>query len=203
MSEFDVGRNVVREAIHSLVSMGLVDVRPGRGAVVTTIDSAHAIGFETFSALLLDAAVDDLNEFRKVIEVEIAGRAATSASESDLKEMRRHLDEFAKRFHNGLSVTEPELAFHHSIAVASGNAIFPQVLDVLKSRLATARTLAAIVDGVTARAMEDHEAIFQAISDHNQALARKAMSRHVDLAVEATSTARQLLAQTRRALASE
>lgn len=197
MAEFDVGRNVIREAVHSLVSMGLVDVRPGRGAIILSIDSEKAIGSETFSALLLDAAVDDLNEFRRVIEVEIAGRAATNASEADLADMRLHLDEFARRFHSGLSVTEPELAFHRSIATASGNAIYPQVLDTLRDRLANARAIAVVVDGVTARAMEDHEAIFEAISNHDRTEAQNAMKRHLDLAVEAISTARQLHADSR------
>ena len=39
MNEFDVGRNVIREAIHSVVAMGLVDVRPGRGALVLGVES--------------------------------------------------------------------------------------------------------------------------------------------------------------------
>ena len=192
MDEFDVGRNVVREAVHSLVAMGLIEVRPGRGALVTGIDSANAIAPEKFSALLTEAAVDDINEFRRVIEVEIAIKAAEHAVEADLQEMRAHLDEFSRRYAAGSAVTEPELAFHAAIARASGNDVYVQVLELLRDRLASVRNLAATVEWVNVRAMEDHEAILKAIADHDSAAAGAAMRKHMALAVEAIEAARQL-----------
>jgi GntR family transcriptional repressor for pyruvate dehydrogenase complex len=192
MDEFDVGRNVVREAVHSLVAMGLIEVRPGRGALVTGIDSANAIAPERFSALLTDAAVDDINDFRRIIEVEIAIKAAKNATDDDLREMRVHLDEFSRRYAAGVAVTEPELEFHAAIARASGNDVYVQVLELLRDRLASARDLAATVDWVNIRAMEDHEEILKAIADHDPDAARAAMRKHMKLAVQAIEAARQL-----------
>jgi len=62
MEQFGVGRNVVREAVQGLVAMGLVDVRPGRGAVVIGVDTSRAMDPGTVAALLLDQTVDDRTE---------------------------------------------------------------------------------------------------------------------------------------------
>src|SRR5215204_5072864 len=91
MEQFGVGRNVVREAVQGLVAMGLVDVRPGRGAVVIGVDTSRAMDPGTVAALLLDQTVDDLNEFRAVIEVEIATRAAARATPADVTRLRDQL----------------------------------------------------------------------------------------------------------------
>lgn len=191
MAEFDVGRNVIREAVHSLVSMGLLDVRPGRGAVVQSVDSTRAIQSDAFSALLTDAAIDDLNEFRRVIEVEIATAAARHATQADIEAMRSHLDDFQRLYDNGQPVTEPELAFHAEIARASGNVIYLQVLELLRDRLASVRAIAATVDWVSLRAIEDHHAILDAIAAHDPKQARAAMKRHMELAVTAIDAARE------------
>lgn len=194
MEEFDVGRNVIREAIHSLVSMGYIDVRPGRGAVVIGIESEHAIDAAMFSALLSDSAVDDINDFRRVIEVEIAVKAAQHATADDLRAMQEHLDEFARRSEDGLSVTEPELAFHAAIAAASGNQIYPRVLELLRDNLAAARALTGHIESAVQIAITDHQAILEAIAAGDSELARELMSRHMDHAVEAIEIARRIRA---------
>ncbi len=192
MAEFDVGRNVAREAIQALVALGLVDVRPGRGSVVLGTTATQAVDTTALSALLYDHSVDDLNEFRRVIEVEIATRAAKHATDSDLAVMRRQLDQFRSRFEAGLSVVEPELGFHDAIAHASQNAVYYQVLELLRDRLANARSLVEHLEWVNQRAMDDHEAIFAAIEAHDSDAARRAMAKHMELAAEAIAEARRL-----------
>ena len=84
MQEYGVGRNSVREAVQALVTLGLVDVRPGRGATVIGIESDAVMDAETISVLLKEEAVDDLYAFRRLLEVEIASRAAVAATPRDL-----------------------------------------------------------------------------------------------------------------------
>ncbi len=190
MEEHSVGRNVAREAVQALVAMGIVDVRPGRGAVVLNFETRQALDAETISALLLDHTVDDLNEFRRVIEVEIAARAAERATAIDLATMRERLATFSSRYRAGISVVEPELGFHSAIAHASGNAVYEQVLDLLRDRLAAARTLVEDMDWANERAMQDHQAIYDAIAVHDVAGARAAMRKHMQLAFDAIAQAR-------------
>ena len=64
MQEYAVGRNSVREAVQALVTLGIVDVHPGRGATVKGIEPEDALDSEMVSVLLKEEAVDDRNVFR-------------------------------------------------------------------------------------------------------------------------------------------
>jgi len=52
MQEYGVGRNSVREAVQALVTLGIVEVRPGRGATVIGIEPEDALDAEMVSVLL-------------------------------------------------------------------------------------------------------------------------------------------------------
>ena len=101
MQEYGVGRNSVREAVQALVTLGLVDVRPGRGATVIGIESDAVMDAETISVLLKEEAVDDLYSFRRLLEVEIASRAAVAATPRDLEEIAASIRAFESRARAG------------------------------------------------------------------------------------------------------
>ena len=86
MEEYGVGRNSVREAVQALVTLGLVEVRPGRGATVIGIESENALDAETLSALLKEEAVDDLCAFRRLLEAETS---AVCGAQRDRRADRR------------------------------------------------------------------------------------------------------------------
>ena len=101
MQEYGVGRNSVREAVQALVTLGLVDVRPGRGATVIGIESDAVMDAETISVLLKEEAVDDLYSFRRLLEVEIASRAAVAATPRDLEEIAASIRAFESALEQG------------------------------------------------------------------------------------------------------
>jgi len=190
MEQFGVGRNVAREAVQALVAMGLVEVRPGRGAIIIGIDTSQAMDPGTVSALLLDQTVDDLYEFRRVIEVEIATRAAERATDADIHEMRNQLETYRERVERGLALAAAEIEFHGAIARASHNAIYVRALDLLEDLLAQARDMTENIEWVRQRALSDHEAVIAAIEAHDPVRAGDAMRRHMELAAEAMAEAR-------------
>lgn len=191
MEEFGVGRNVVREAVQALVAMGLVDVRPGRGAVLIGVDSTRAMDPGTVSALLLDQTVDDLNEFRAVVEVEIATRAAERATDEDVSRLRALLAEFRQRVESGGPLSDLELKFHGTIADASHNAVYVTVLEALHDLLERARNMTEGIGWARVRSLADHEEIVAAIAAHDPEAANDAMRRHMLLARESTREARR------------
>lgn len=191
MQEFGVGRNVAREAVRALVVMGLVDVRPGRGAVVIGLWSGDGGDVSTLSALLADEAVDDLYEFRSVIEVAIAERAAVRASDADLHAVRRQFDRFrAAADDDPLALVEADIAFHSAIARASHNAVYVQILDSLQERLALARNLTVDIPWVRERTRQDHQQIMEALAQRQPAQAATAMRSHMELAIAGVKEAR-------------
>lgn len=192
MEQYGVGRNSVREAVQALVTLGLVEVRPGRGATVLGIDSANAVDAETVSVLLKEEAVDDLYEFRLLLEVEIAACAARRASEEDLAEIERRVRAYHFAYSQGGSVSEADDAFHVALARASRNSVYETILGAVTGLIANARRLSERVPWAVERAVAEHTQIAEAINAHDPDAAARLMRRHIESAIEAIRVGRSL-----------
>jgi GntR family transcriptional repressor for pyruvate dehydrogenase complex len=191
MELFGVGRNTVREAVHALAAQGIVDVRPGRGVTVRSISTERAVDGGAVAALLDDRAVTDLYEFRRVIEVEAAARAAERSSPSDVQGIELCLGAFLHAYHERLPTWEEDVAFHRAIADASHNVIYALVLDLVNDKLVATRRETQRSQAVLARAAREHAAVFEAVKDRDAAAAGQAMARHIDSALWALGQARK------------
>jgi DNA-binding FadR family transcriptional regulator len=193
MEEYGVGRNAAREAVQALVAMGLVDVRPGRGATVIAIEGG-AMDTATLSALLGDHAVDDLYEFRRLLEVEVAQRAAERATEEDIERLASVLTRFRRQHARGGLTSDLDDEFHATLALASGNAVYATVLDAVSGLIASARRLTLSVPWAVERALIEHDEILAAVRAHDPGAAAEVMRRHLDGAIEAIREGRRKVA---------
>lgn len=191
MTEYGVGRNAAREAVQALVAMGLVDVRPGRGATVIAVEGG-GMDTGTIAALLKDHAIDDLYEFRRLLEVETAIRAAERATEDDVDEMKAAHARFVRARRNRRPTSRLDDEFHAAIAEASHNALFVTMLDAVGDLIRSARTLAERVPWAADRALVEHEQLLEAISRHDPQAAANVMREHMDGAIEAIREGRKL-----------
>jgi len=193
MEEYGVGRNSIREAIQALVTLGLVEVRPGRGTTVVAIDGAQALDAETVSGLLKEEAVEDLYAFRLLLEVEIASCAAKHASAEDLSDIERFARAFQFAYSQGAPVSRADDEFHAALARASHNSVYATVLDAVTGLIANARRLSERVPWALERAAADHLQIFEAVKAHDPEAAAKLMRRHIEAAIAATRAGRRSL----------
>jgi GntR family transcriptional repressor for pyruvate dehydrogenase complex len=190
MQEYGVGRNSVREAVQALVTLGLVDVRPGRGATVIGIESGAVMDPETISVLLKEEAVDDLYDFRRLLEVEIAARAAVAATPRDLEEIAASIRAFESALEQGRPISELDDEFHAAVARASHNAIYATVLDAVSGLIANARRLSMNVPWASRRASVEHQQLYDAVRAHDPERAAAIMGTHLDSAIQAIQEGR-------------
>lgn len=194
MEEFDVGASVIREAVQALAVMGVVDARPGRGTTVLSVPSESAMSVDTVAALLEDQALRDLVEFRRLIEVEIAGLAAERGDEADLSDLGAALEAFRLQVELGEQVYEADIAFHRALAVATQNSIYVNTLDALGDLLAVARQRTESVPGTVEKALVEHTSIYDAVIARDPRRARDAMRGHLQTVVRATEKSSRSLA---------
>jgi GntR family transcriptional repressor for pyruvate dehydrogenase complex len=192
MEQYGVGRNSVREAVQALVTLGLVEVRPGRGATVIGIESENALDPETLAALLKEEAVDDLCAFRRLLEAETSACAAVHATDRDIAEIVRWKETFEQAHAHGAPASSADDAFHAAVARASHNSVYATMLDAVSVLIANARRLTAAVPWAVPRAIEDHERIVQAIRARDAEAAADAMRSHIDSAIEAIQVGRRM-----------
>jgi len=123
VEQWSVSRSVVRDAIRTVESKGLIEVRHGVGAVVThDVQDAFASALE----LLIERgqySPSELLEFRVVLEAEAAKLAAQNATEDDLEAMNRALEEHLEAARDGDAsrIVEADRAFHVHMIEATHN----------------------------------------------------------------------------------
>jgi GntR family transcriptional repressor for pyruvate dehydrogenase complex len=192
MQEYGVGRNSVREAVQALVTLGIVEVRPGRGATVIGIEPEDALDAEMVSVLLKEEAIEDLYAFRRLLEIEIAARAAEKATAADIEEIELRLRAFQFAQTQAAPASRADDDFHAAVARASHNAVYATMLDAVSGLIANARRLTERVPWAAERAAVEHERLFEAIKAHDPVAATDVMRAHLDSAIEAIRIGRTL-----------
>lgn len=128
MELFGVGRSTIREAIRVLVHAGLLEKKQGYGTYLKD----NPIIQEPLAHRLYRAELIEVYEARKMLELEMAQLAALRRDESDLENMRKHLNtrELALEEDDRELYTKSDIEFHMAIAKASKNGI---IIDLFRT----------------------------------------------------------------------
>jgi DNA-binding FadR family transcriptional regulator len=190
MAKFGVGRNTVREAIQTLVAHGVCEVRPGRGTTVTRIEGRSVLERHALSSLLADSAIDDLYEFRMLLETDAAARAAERAQDDDRATLIEALGRYEEAARTHSDTYRRDVEFHAAVARASHNTAYAAALDAVASTLVEVRRATDEVPGAIEQAVVEHGQIAKYILERNPAAARAAMTMHIQTALQTLTAAR-------------
>ena len=130
IEQFKVSRTVIREAMASLRSDGLVVSRQGSGVYVADHDTNPTFRIVSDEIRSLDE-VQNILQLRLAVEIEAAGAAAAMRSDDDLVQMRHWLDEIDRNIAVGGGAIEADFAFHRTISQATGNPYFERFMHFL------------------------------------------------------------------------
>lgn len=189
--EIGVSRTPIRDALRQLETEGLVIIAPRQEARVKELT------FEDYK---------DMCELRIALETHAAQLAALRRTESDLEQMRLHLDAMARQVKRPAPATkeedeqmiqaiaEADVAFHLAIMDASGNRLIKR--EAIRFRVI--QSLVRLPESVKigredtgappwvqyrnqpAVVLESHQAIFDAIEDQSAERAYGAMREHLE-----------------------
>ena len=172
-----VSRNTLREAIAALRDSGLVSTRRGRGGGTVVLES-HRWTDEA-AAVRHGAALDDVLEFRRVVE---PGAARLAARQRLAADQRRWLADSARavREADPGSMRIADSRLHLAVATLTGS---PMVIEaVTRAQAALGDLLAAIPVLRTniEHSHDQHDALVAAILDGDADAARTTMEEHCD-----------------------
>ena len=178
--DFEVGAPTVREALKRLEMAGMVSIRHGSGVYVGHDDDSFVMPNPVFRGSLSKKVLLDLVEARTAIEVPGAGLAAINATDAQLDEMARLLAHAEANLDNDDVLNQTNMAFHRAIAVASGNVVSRQLLDVLTNLFTHEQR--AILDIQNQRSIDhrQHVVILDALRSRDADAARTQMREHLD-----------------------
>ncbi|MCA9879533.1 MAG: FadR family transcriptional regulator, partial [Thermomicrobiales bacterium] len=122
---YEVSRTVVREALARLASVGLVEVRHGLGSVVLERTRWREIDPELLQirtdAGLIDDLLPDLFDIRRMVELEVAERAARQRTPQDLAILAEIMERQRASLGEPEAYNAADIAFHDALIGASGN----------------------------------------------------------------------------------
>ena len=176
---FRVSRTSVREALRSLQSRGLIEIRAGDGAFVRDVSVEALIEPLALVILPYREAVGELFEARRLLEPAIAAMAARRATRDELAEMERILAEQAREVARGRTGMAQDSALHAAIAAAAHNRAIVRIVNALVDLLAQSREESLHTPGRPRRSHQDHRRILGAIRRRDEAGARRAMLDHL------------------------
>jgi GntR family transcriptional regulator, transcriptional repressor for pyruvate dehydrogenase complex len=182
--QLGTSRTVVREAIKILSAVGRVRAQKGRGLFVA--DDEGMLGTGRWASFFLPTDLDHvymLFEFRRAQEMETSRLAAHRAVPAELQAIEKAAAVCRRGFETGQEdlFTEGDNDFHSSIAIASHN-VFLQIAVREVRRLQAQSHLIGLCGtlGRPGKAIEEHEAIYQAIRAGDAEAAAQAAATHID-----------------------
>jgi GntR family transcriptional repressor for pyruvate dehydrogenase complex len=178
MEQLRVGRSSVREALHGLALVGIVEAKPRRGRIVI---SPTASWIERNLQQSLTAwALRDLFEVRILLESRAAERAAKMATEAEIKAIAMSAKAVERRIEKSESYFAENADFHLKIAAAAHNPVLANCLASMIGSLRDVRERMNLIQSETPR---------RDIDDHRRILGGTIQSLEVPKAAGASSRA--------------
>lgn len=184
--ELGVSRPSLREAIHKLVSKGLLITRHGHGTRVTDQLEAHFV--DPWQAMFKGHPMlhRDLLEFRQMLEGQAAYLAAKRGLDIDIQRLDAAYESLDAAYDSGQIKTcvDKDVAFHQAIAEASHNVLIghlsASLMRMTHGHVSTNLEHLQSQPPRWSQLRAQHHAIWQAVREHQPEAAEHAAHQHID-----------------------
>ncbi|WP_316859439.1 FadR/GntR family transcriptional regulator [uncultured Cohaesibacter sp.] len=179
--DLGVSRPVLRNALEKLRKEGLIYARQGAGNFVRA-PLVSPVGFARVETL---SDIQRCYEFRLNLETTAAVLAAERHNHAMLKEMEDALDLMRTATGSQVHREDADFSFHIAIAKASNNHYFETAMRALREHIYVGMQMhgqSLLNEGGAAltHVFEEHDRIFEAIRNHDGALASSLMRSHLE-----------------------
>jgi GntR family transcriptional repressor for pyruvate dehydrogenase complex len=184
-ARFGVSRTVIREAMASLRSEGLVVSRQGSGVFVADHRTSQTFRIVSDEIRSL-TEIENVLQIRLAVELEAAAIAAEKRTPEDLAHLRRCLDAIDASISAGDPAIESDFAFHRAISAATGNPYFERFMHSLRPGVIPPRSIRPLSETPDQRQLylehiqAERRRIDQAIERRNAETARFALGEHLE-----------------------
>ena len=165
---FGVSRTPIREALQKLETQKFL-IRDGRSLIVSKLNHSD---------------VRELFAVRAELEGLAAFLAAQHAAVEEINVLQKMVASDRKILSDTKKLAQTNRVFHHQIHLASHNDFLIEQLDGVHRRMALLASSSLTVDGRSEVALDEHQAIVDAISNRDGDAAKAAIKHHLSIAFE-------------------
>jgi len=181
--QLSVSRATLREAIHTLTTQGVLEVRRGRGTFVSNqIDQVEDYGFSSLERVR--GQLRDLFELRSIVEPQAARLACQRATATELEEILRQGARVEHCIKAGQDRTEADRAFHAAIVRAAHNEFMVRLLPMISQAVETAIDTGEDQEKLAEITLRDHALLLEFFQKRDADGAEHAMAIHMHHAMD-------------------
>ncbi len=166
-SRLRLGRTPVHQALHRLMLEGLVEIMPRKGVIV------KPVSIDEVMQIIQVRLINETYCARLVAE------RATDADIAELSDILRKADKWTQA-HDVEQMMLSDQAFHNVLARIAGNAVLSAILRRLHDRSLRFWFISLKAPGHHQHVQGQHEAILEAIGEHDPDRAESAMRAHIE-----------------------
>jgi GntR family transcriptional repressor for pyruvate dehydrogenase complex len=189
---FEVSRVTVRDALRSLETAGLVEIRVGAaGGAFVTAPSSGVVGQGISDMLMLSKVdPDEITEARLIMELGTVELAVERATDEDITELREIAERGARAVAAGDYDPAVAREFHARLAAAAHN----RAIDLIAATFSGPLSMHSVREREPAewsheRSADEHLQLVDAVESRDGERAREIMSAHLLRAAPATDAA--------------
>lgn len=175
---FKVSRHSLREAIRILEHKKVLKSRPGSGTYIILEDESVVVEFLATAINKEKKTLDEIFQFRELLEPQIAALAAQNATQADHKVLQDILVRQQNETRNDTSKGVDQ-DFHLALAKSTGNAVLLHIVEFLGQIFSKSRHAYSHSTHRKRLSIQGHQEIVKAIEESNPKAARDLMAAHL------------------------
>ena len=181
--QMGVSRTVIREAARILAAKGLLSTQHGVGTTVHRLTSQHVM--EPLGLYLRTQgngliSFQDLHQVRSILEMEIAGIAAESATDEELARLRQIFESMVEAKADVSLLAERDTEFHRALARMTHNPLLFVLIDSIRKLLREYIALVTVYLDPDEDNIRLHRLLLERIEARDVAGARQAMHENLE-----------------------
>jgi GntR family transcriptional repressor for pyruvate dehydrogenase complex len=177
----NVGRPSLRAALRALAVMNVIEIHPGSGTFISSLEPDRLVEHLDFVFALDDSSVLQLFDARRTLEARTAALAACFITADEIARLRAILAVWSSAKDNEIR-EDADRDFHKLIAAASRNPILYRFVSVVNQLGKESRQLAYRLPTAIDKTSDEHHAIVDALQRHDAEAAERAMLHHLEQA---------------------
>jgi GntR family transcriptional regulator, transcriptional repressor for pyruvate dehydrogenase complex len=177
-----VSRNIIREALSSLVAEGVVVKYAGKGTFVSEFDRENTLTSLPLTIGQGEPSAQDLREARAALEIGCVGLIVQRITDDEIRSLITILEIYEQKHAENKSTIKEDIDFHGALLRATKNDVIaemsPLITDVFRRSMAED---VSVIRRNPDRIIVEHRRIVQALQNRDIDAARKAMHAHFQL----------------------
>lgn len=179
---FSVSRNTIRQAIHRLSALGILDSHQGKGTFVRNMDAGFYLNLLSQAVFLGDKDSLSILEFMKSIQVESTRIVCKTASDDEIVALADFIHKM-KTTTNYEDFFESDIGYHVYLSELTGNNLFVKSMEIASVLLHVYLRDIVAFHG-SDMSIDQHVKCYEALLSRDVDKAVKVMEEHYDMLLQ-------------------